>query len=106
MSIIVVDNNRICELNKQFLRRDGTTDVIAFPFNEDTDEVWGEIYVCDDQARIQAETYGVSYREELARLVIHGILHLLGYDDTHEQGKNKMTVRENHYLSESLRKKE
>ena len=95
---VLVDNERIQELNARFLGRNWPTDVIAFPMEADGDDVWGEIYVCEDQAKEQASEYGVSYEEELIRLVIHGILHLLGYDDGDEQSRSKMVDREDYYL--------
>jgi len=84
LSIVLVSNPQIRQLNLLFLGRNRVTDVMAFPIS---DRLLGEIYVSRDQARIQAPRYGVSYREELLRLVLHGLLHLLGY--THRQMKPK-----------------
>ncbi len=66
------------ELNRLYLSHLGTTDVISFPFYEKN--LWGEIYLCVPQALRQAKEYKTKPQEELERLLIHGILHLLGYD--------------------------
>lgn len=84
-------------LNKKFLQHDYATDVISFPLN-DGREVSGEIYVGLDQARRQATKYGVSQKKEIHRLVIHGLLHLLGYGDDTPQKKNIMTLLEDYFL--------
>jgi len=100
---VLVDNERIQELNARFLGRNRPTDVIAFPLEADRDDIWGEIYVSEDQAKEQASEYGVSFEEELVRIVIHGILHLLGYDDGDRQSRGKMMEREDHYLKRFFR---
>ena len=98
LSIVLIDNERIQELNSRFFNRDRPTDVIAFPLDDEEDNVWGEIYVSEDQAKAQASLYNVTLLEELCRLVIHGILHLVGYDDGDECSRGKMTEREDDYL--------
>lgn len=76
ISIVLTSNREIRRLNRRFLGRDRNTDVMAFPIS---DELLGEIYVSRDQARTQAVEYGLSPDSELRRLVLHGLLHLLGY---------------------------
>jgi probable rRNA maturation factor len=80
LSIVLVSNLQIRRLNLRFLGKNRATDVMAFPIS---DRLLGEICVSRDQARIQAQRYKVTLREELLRLVLHGFLHLLGY--THRQ---------------------
>jgi probable rRNA maturation factor len=84
LSIVLVSNPQIRRLNRLFLGRNRATDVMAFPIS---DRLLGEIYVSRDQARVQAQRYKVTCREELLRLVLHGFLHLLG--DGHRQMKPK-----------------
>lgn len=98
LSIILTDDGMIRDLNCRFLKRDWATDVIAFPFGEEEKGLWGEIYISEERARDQALIYDVSFEEELTRLIIHGILHLLGYQDKSEELKKKMEIKENHYL--------
>ena len=99
LSIVIVDDRTIQTLNRRFLGRDRPTDVIAFPLDGDDDDEWGEVYVSADRADDQAGAYGVSYEEEVARLVIHGVLHLLGYDDGDDDSRERMSGREDRYLS-------
>ena len=82
LSVALVSTPRIRALNRQHLARSGATDVIAFGFNRvaPRDPVVGDVYIAPDVARASARENGVSVREELARLVVHGTLHVLGYD--------------------------
>jgi len=81
VSLIFVDSVLIRRLNRQYLRHDFVTDVLAFPLG-DPGFLEGEIYVNVDRARQQASSYRVTFGAEIARLVIHGTLHLAGYDDS------------------------
>jgi probable rRNA maturation factor len=81
ISVICIDSRRCRRLNRTFLGHDYPTDVITFPLEEGLN-LEGEIYVNLDKARQQAKEYRVRFTHELARLVIHGALHLAGYDDT------------------------
>jgi len=87
VNFIFVTDQRIHELNRRFLKRDRPTDVISFNCNEPRIDgeprLLGEVYISRDRARAQAREYGVSYSSELRRLVLHGLLHVLGL--THRQ---------------------
>ena len=80
IDIILLRDAEIRRINKKFLSHDYVTDVITFPI-EDAPFLEGEIYIGAGIARRQAREYGVSFPEELIRLVVHGILHLCGFDD-------------------------
>jgi probable rRNA maturation factor len=82
LSIALVSTRRIQALNRKHLRRSGATDVIAFGFARvgKRGPVVGDVYIAPDIARESARQNGISVREELARLVVHGTLHVLGYD--------------------------
>ncbi|MBM3323515.1 rRNA maturation RNase YbeY [candidate division WOR-3 bacterium] len=90
VNVVFVSNRYIHTLNNRYLKRDRPTDVLSFSLDPliprplDPSPL-GEIYISRDQARIQAREYGVSYRSELKRLVLHGLLHLCGL--THRQMK-------------------
>ncbi len=86
LSVTFVSTPAIAALNRRHLRRRGATDVIAFGFAPaGTDApVVGDVYIAPDVARAQARRLGVPVREELRRLVVHGTLHVLGYD--HPEG--------------------
>ena len=79
--IIFVNNNYIKDINLSYFQKSRPTDVISFPLHEDNaDFVEGEVYISVDQAAGQAAEYKVSVNNELQRLIVHGLLHVLGYD--------------------------
>lgn len=82
VSITLVDRNAIARLNRQHLGHRGATDVISFGFRRatDSDPVVGDIYIAPEVARENAVSRGIGVREELMRLVVHGVLHVLGFD--------------------------
>jgi probable rRNA maturation factor len=98
VTIVVVDNEEISRLNKQFLKHNGPTDVIAFPYEEQVMQC--DLFVSLDQAELQAAEYGVTVNNELARLVIHGLLHLMGCKDDTPARRGAMRRRENRHLNE------
>ncbi|MEK9135752.1 MAG: rRNA maturation RNase YbeY [Bacteroidota bacterium] len=81
VTVVFVDSRYARKINRMYLNHDYVTDVISFPLERGRN-LEGEVYVNLDWARQQAEEYGVSFANEVARLVIHGSLHLVGYDDT------------------------
>ncbi len=89
LSLVLVDDRRISELNCQFLGRCGSTDVIAFPAEEE-EELAGEVIISVETAIRQAQEQGHSLARELCILTIHGVLHLLGYDDASQGGQAQM----------------
>jgi rRNA maturation RNase YbeY len=95
VEVTVADDALLAELNREYRRREGPTDVLAFPIGRDPVEpeqiwLWGEVYVSVDRAREQAERRRVAVDEELAALVTHGLLHLAGYDDDSDQARAEM----------------
>ena len=100
-SIIFVDNEKIHELNKQFRGVDRPTDVISFALEDAEEEflstirVLGDINISIPKMQEQAKEYGHSEKRELAFLVVHGLLHLLGYDhQTEEEEKVMFQIQE------------
>jgi probable rRNA maturation factor len=96
LSVAFVTDAEIARLNKQFLRHSGPTDVITFEH--------GEIVICTERAVAQAKEYRTSVAEELALYVIHGLLHLAGYDDRAAATRRAMHRRQRAILF-SIRKK-
>lgn len=94
LSITVVNGPTIARLNKSYLGHAGRTDVISFGFDRATaaDPVVGDVYICADVARRSARARGVGVREEIARLVIHGVLHVLGYDHPTGDGRERSAM--------------
>jgi probable rRNA maturation factor len=80
ISVALLPDAEMRRLNRQFLGKDRTTDVLAFALSTGDEPTVGDIYLGYDQARRQAEEIGVPLPEELARLAIHGTLHVLGHD--------------------------
>jgi probable rRNA maturation factor len=103
VDVILVDDNLMKKLNREFTRRDGTTDVLSFGMQEGkSDPVeypgLGDVYVCLDQAKRQAEERRHKLEEEVALLVAHGVLHLLGYDHQKKNQEAAMRKKERGYL--------
>lgn len=99
VNLIFVNRDYIRSLNRQYLNRQYATDVIAFPLSEPEEDFHeGEIYICLDQVFENAVSYDIEKEQELKRVVAHGTLHLLGYDDKNARDKLAMTERENYYL--------
>ena len=97
LRVIGIDSRTCRKLNREFLGHDYVTDVLAFSLGEGM-RFEGEIYINLDRAQQQAAEYGVSPTHERARLVIHGVLHLIGYDDRTTRQSKRMRAREDHYL--------
>jgi probable rRNA maturation factor len=97
LGIVFTHSRFIRKINWEFLKHDYVTDVIAFPLGEGGG-VEGEIYINLDAAKRQAQKYGVKFTQESSRLLIHGALHLLGYDDATIRMRKRMSEREDSYL--------
>lgn len=87
ISLTLLDDPGIQDLNRRYLDRSGPTDVIAFPLFEPDEPVVGDVYVGTDQAHRQAAELDLPLDEELLRLAIHGTLHVLGYDHPEDGGR-------------------
>jgi len=98
VSVVLVDSRFIRRINRKFLGHDVVTDVISFPLQDDVG-VDAELYVNLDRAKRQAKEYGESFHAEVLRLIIHGTLHLLGYDDNNKKNRERMRRREDFYLA-------
>lgn len=92
VSMLICDDRFIHTLNKEYRAKDSATDVLSFAFDDDDEFILpnsslGEIIISAETAMKQAKNFDISYEEEFARLAIHGLLHLLGYD--HELGEKE-----------------
>lgn len=103
-NIILVDNKRIHEINKEYRNVDRETDVISFAMEDEMDvnyedfRLLGDIYISVDKCYLQALDYGHSRVREICFLATHGILHLLGYDHMNEEDEKKMFGLQNELL--------
>ncbi len=94
---IITSDEEMLKINKEFLHRDTLTDVIAFDYSEGN-KINGDIYISKETVKRNAYNYKVSLREEILRVMIHGTLHLCGYDDISKEEKNIMRKKENKWL--------
>ena len=111
VNVCFVDDSEIRKLNRDYLGHDYATDVVTFPMRSVgeaaegdplEDDLFGEVVVSVDTARRYAESRGVDLPRELALYAIHGVLHLLGYDDGEPAGRRKMRRAERRYLDTFL----
>jgi len=98
LDITFITNNQMQVLNKTHLNHDYPTDIITFDLSEG-ETIFGDVYISVQQAEIQAKDEGHSIETELYTLVIHGLLHLLGFDDLNESDKKIMFEKQNEVLN-------
>lgn len=97
INIVFVGDKFIRKLNTTYLKHNWVTDVISFPLGE-SDKIDGEIYINIEQSRRQAKEYHSTYKAEIQRLIIHGVLHLIGFKDNTPRTKKRMNLLEEKYL--------
>lgn len=95
LSISFINSAELREINKEYLNHDYETDVITFNYSKKPKEIDGEILVSYEEAKRNAKKFNVTYGKELSRLVIHGMLHLLNFDDNNKENKKIMKRMEN-----------
>ncbi|MEE9449797.1 MAG: rRNA maturation RNase YbeY [Ignavibacteriaceae bacterium] len=101
LMINFVTTSEITELNEKYLDHYFSTDIITFDYSEERNEIDGEIFISIDDAESNARKYKVHLKNEITRLIIHGILHLLGYDDQQKKDKIIMKRMENDLLNKN-----
>ncbi|MEM6784847.1 MAG: rRNA maturation RNase YbeY [Bacteroidota bacterium] len=103
VSVVLADHATVLDLNRAWLDHDYTTDVLSFNLDEDAlaeGGVEGEVYVDLDTAAERAPEFGTTFEAEALRYVIHGVLHLVGYDDATPELSAAMRALEDRYLAE------
>ena len=98
VAYIFVDDEKILEVNRQYLQHDYYTDIITFDYTEG-DVISGDLFISLDTVRTNAEQVGASYEQELDRVIIHGILHLCGINDKGPGEREIMEANENKALA-------
>lgn len=96
ISLVLVGRRRIKTLNKKYRQKNKVTDVLSFSYNGS-----GEVVICLQEVKKNAKRYNLAYEKELTKVLIHGLLHLLGYDhEVNPQKAGEMKKKEEHYLSQ------
>ena len=101
LNFILTNDDKIKRINREFMGRNYTTDVIAFNYNEGK-TINGELYVSLETVFKNSKIYGVSFRKEVIRVIIHGVLHLCGYNDKESSESIAMKEKEEEYLNDYI----
>jgi probable rRNA maturation factor len=107
LSILIVDDQQIAQLNRQYLNREGPTNVIAFSmrqgqFSDIAPNLLGDVVISADTAHREAQSAGISMQDRFDQLLIHGTLHLLGYDHENTEAEARKMEEKNNELLKLL----
>lgn len=97
LNFIFSSDQYVLEINRKYLQHDYFTDIITFNYNQNL-VIQGDIFISINTVRENAKTFNVSFEHELFRVIVHGVLHLIGFDDINETLKKQMTAKEDEYL--------
>ncbi|MCK5823168.1 MAG: rRNA maturation RNase YbeY [Bacteroidales bacterium] len=98
INIVFCSDEYLIEINKKYLSHDYYTDIVTFNYCEEK-IISGDIYISADRIRENASLFSTSFQNELNRVMVHGVLHLLRYNDKSDEEKKEMTAKENQYLN-------
>ena len=98
ISIILTDKEYLSKLKKTYFKVDQYTDVIAFNLEDENEDIDGEIYISIDNVLDNSKIFNTTFSNEFSRVLIHGVLHLMGYNDDNESNIKKMRALEDKYL--------
>ena len=99
LTVNLTDNNQIKKINKKYLAHSYFTDIITFPYNKDKNNIEGEIFISLDTVKENSKMYNTEYKNEFTRVLIHGCLHLTGYNDKTKKEQELIRYKENCYMS-------
>ena len=102
LNFIFCSDDYLLQVNQDFLKHDYYTDVITFDNSETPNVILGDIFISLDRVKENAKLNGVSIIDELCRIMIHGTLHLLGYNDKTKKTKKEMTTKEDFHLAQRI----
>ena len=97
LNFLIVGDKRMIHFNKTYLNHDYSTDIITFD-NSENKKISGDIVISIERVKENSKKYKVKLEDELRRVMVHGLLHLLGYDDKNEKEKKRIRKKENYYL--------
>ncbi len=98
INLIFCDNDKLNSFKRKYFDDDVLTDIVTFPIKNDND-LEAEIYISIEMAKLNADEFNVSLNNELSRLIIHGVLHLIGFDDNTENAKKIMFAKQEEIIS-------
>lgn len=98
ISYILCSDEYLLEINIRHLKHDDFTDIITFDLSENGYAVIGEVYISVDRVKENAKSFEVTYQNELKRVILHGALHLCGYNDKTKKERTQMREKERFYL--------
>lgn len=98
INIIFCNNDKLNSFKKEYFNDDVLTDIITFPIKNDNN-LEAEIYISIEMAKINADEFNVSLNNELSRLIVHGVLHLIGFNDDTEDSKKIMFLKQDEIIS-------
>lgn len=99
LNFIFCSDAYLLDINKQYLNHDTYTDIVTFDSSEEEDVIAGDIFISADRIQENAVKFKVSDRDEMHRVIIHGVMHLCGYLDKKKEDKELMTAKEDEYLA-------
>lgn len=99
IDIIFCSDDDLLEMNKSHLNHNYFTDIITFNYSEKDNMLSGDIYISIDRVKDNANKFETDFLDELRRVIVHGMLHLIGYNDTTDEEKLIMRGKEDHYLN-------
>lgn len=99
LQFIFCTDDKLLEINRQYLNHDTLTDIITFNYNDEFEGIAGDIFISYDRVKENACIYKVTIQEELHRVIVHGVLHLLGYNDETALEEQTIRAKENYYLT-------
>lgn len=103
ISFIFTDDEFLREINIKFLEHDYFTDVITFNTSDELGVLNGEIYISSERVRYNSGIYNATIKRETLRVMVHGILHLIGYNDKSDKERENMSLKEDYYLEKLYR---
>ncbi|MGB5530091.1 MAG: rRNA maturation RNase YbeY [Ignavibacteriaceae bacterium] len=99
LSISFISSTELRMINKKYLNHNYNTDIITFNYSRKVNEIDGEVLISFEEARLNSKKYNTKYSKEISRLIVHGILHLLNFDDNNKKNKGIMKQMENKLIN-------
>ncbi len=99
LNFVFCSDEYLLRINREYLQHNDYTDIITFDYTEDLEGISGDVFISYDRVKENSKKFGVTTQEELYRVIVHGVLHLLEYKDVGAAEKKEMRAKENYYLS-------